>query len=361
MPNSIAILQSAGLYVTAGLLDATRAVSPITNALESFEMEGTKYLTLAYSELPAAEGFKNLDEGFTGTRGAFSMGEVSAYFINTGVKEPVDSTDLWNKNMAKMIANGDTDDWVTSQIKGKLKSEFTGFDAQIIKGVSASAKGFIGLRDSLPVSGSVYTLASDPSADNYALHALNVAGTTNNTASRIYLVRNHAQGVSLRMGGPTGLAGFLNFSDVARQYLTETDSIDGVVKTNEYYLTRATGYLGLSIFGSSEGVGRRFTQRCARVAYNVTADVGKTATEAVLDALIRTLPPENRDNLMFIMTERSGKQVADSKSGNSQVNIMVSSGDAARRTFTSTPDIPTEHRGIPIVYSDQVSNTDAVV
>lgn len=364
MPNAAAILQSAGLVVTGGLLDATRSVAPIANALEAFEMQGTKYLTLSLAALPSADGFKNLDEGFIASRGAFAMGEVQAYFINTGVKEPVDSTDLWNKNNAGMIARGDVDDWVTSQIKAKLKVEWTNIDKQIIKGLSNSLKGFIGLRDALPVSASanVYSLTDTPADDNYVRHALNVGGTTPATGSRIYLIRNHAEGVSLRMGGPTGLAGFLNFGDVARQFADEADAGDGnTVKTNEYYITRATGYLGLSIFGSSEGSTRRFTQRVARVAFNITADPGKTATEAVLDKLIRTIPPESRDNLMFLMSERSGQQVADSKAGNTQVNIMVSSGDAARRSFTSIPDLPESHRGIPIVYSDQIANNDTLV
>jgi len=364
MPNATAILQSAGLVVAAGLLDSTRAVSPIFNALEAFEMMGTSYLTLSFASLPAASGFRNLDEGFIAARGAFAMGKVEAFFMNTGVREPVDSTDLWNSNMAAMIARGDADDWVTSQIKAKLKSEFSNVDAQIIKGLSNSVKGFIGLRDALPVSASasVYGLTDTPADDNYVRHALNVAGTTAGTGSRIYLIRNHAEGVSLRMGGPTGLSGFLNFGDVSRQFADEADTGDSnTVKTNEYYITRATGYLGLAIFGSSEGSARRITQRVARVAFNITADTGKTATETVLDKLIRTIPPESRDNLMFLMSERSGQQVADSKAANTQVNISLAAGDAARRSFTSVPDLPESHRGIPIIYSDQISNTDTLV
>ncbi len=364
MPTSTAILQSAGLVVAAGMLDATRSVAPVFNALEAFEMTGTSYLTLGLSTLPTASGFKNLDEGFSASRGAFSMGKVEAFFLNTGVKEPVDSTDLWNSNMAAMIARGDVDDWVTTQVKARLKAEFTNIDAQIIKGLSNSTKGFIGLRDALPVSAAanVYGMTDTPADDNYVRHALNVAGTTGGTGSRIYLIRNHVQGVSLRMGGPTGLAGFLNFGEVMRQYADEADAGDGnAVKTNEYYITRATGYLGLAIFGSSEGSSRRITQRVARVAFNITADSGKTATETVLDKLIRTIPTESRDNLMFLMSERSGQQVADSKAGNTQVNISLAPGDAARRTFTSIPDLPESHRGIPIVYSDQISNTDTLI
>ncbi len=364
MPTAAEILRKSGLHYQAGILDATRKVAPLFHALQAFEMVGTKYLTLALASLPAPNGFKNLDEGFVASRGAFAMGEVNAHFINTGVKEPVDSTDLWNASNANMIGTGDVDDWVTTQIKGTAKVEFKNVDTQIIKGVSNSTKGFIGLRDALSpaLSANVYALTDSPEDDNYAKHALNAGGSTATTGSRIFLLSSKADGVSLRLGGPTGLAGFLDFGDVTRQYADETDALDAVVKTNEYYIARAKGYVGLAIFGSSEGTNRKFTQRIARCAFNVTAQAGYTASESLLDSLLYTLPPENRDeNLIFVMSGRSGRQVAASKAANTQVNIMVAAGDAARRSFTSTPQMPDNHNGIPIIYSDDIVNNDAIV
>lgn len=364
MPSAAEILRKAGLHFQGGLLDATRKVAPLFAALQAYEMVGTKYLTLARASLPTPNGFKNLDEGFIASRGGYAMGEVNAYFMNTGIKEPVDSTDLWNHLNANMINNGDVDDWVTDQIKGTLKVEFAGIDAQIIKGRSAGAKGFIGLRDSLSpaAAANVYALTDSPEDDNYGRYAINAGGSTATTGSRIYIFRNDAKGVSLRMGGPTGLAGFLNFSEVARQFLDEADAGDSnTVKTNEYYLSRAKGYLGLSIFGSSEGTDRRFTQRIARVIFNVTAQVGFTCTEALLDFALQSFAPEERENLVIVMSGRSGRQLAASKATNTQVNILVDAGDAHRRSFTSTPDMPDQHRGWPIVYSDQIANNDVIV
>lgn len=363
MPKPTDLLFNAGNMIAGALLDSTRAVAPIFNTLDAYDLIGTAYRSVAIGALPSAGGFRHVGEGGVASSASYVFGKVEAARLYPIVEEERSTTDLMNADVAAAVARGEIPDWLTLQMQTKLRVELEYLDKQAIKGLSNDAKGFIGLRDCVDCSAAsnVLSLTEAANAGGYVKSALNVGGTTPATGSRIYLVMMGLNGVCFRVGGPKGLAGFLAFDEVTTHRDKYTDPNDSIEKVREIYHTAAEGYVGLSVFGDSRGTGRSFTQRVLRVAFNVTADVGKTATEAVLDALINSLPPESRGSMAFIMSGRSRRQVRDSKAGNGQVNINLSAGDAAMRTFTTIPDLPDSHRGIPIIESDHIADNDTLI
>lgn len=362
MPTAAQILIGRERQYQGTLFDATRTSAPLFNALEAYEMEGTSFLTMAKTGLPTATGFGRLDEGWTSSQNAYTMGKVEAKFIQMGVKEPVKSTDLYDQAHQKMITARELLAWVPDQIQDRAKVELFNIEKQIIKGASNDADGFVGLKEATPAtSGNKYTAATfAPEADEYTRTAYDAEGSTLATGSSVYLIHSGIRGVNLRMGGPTGLDQFLEFSEVVKQFFP--DPADAT-KTLQYYFSEASGYIGMSIFGSSEGTNRTFYQRCAVRAYNVTADSGKTCTEALLDKLWEMLPPENRSSLMYVMNGRSLRQLRDSKTSSSRVTVMMSPGDAAMNRFTTLPELPETHRGIPIVTvsNEVIPSTETLV
>ncbi len=362
MPTAAQILIGRQRQYQGTLFDSTRVYSPLFNALQAYEMKGTSFLTMAKVGNPSATGFNRLDAGYATGNATYAMGRVNAYFIKIGIKEPVDSTDLYNSEHAEMIASGELLRWEADCIQSRLAVETHHVEKQIIQGLSNDADGFSGLKEATPATaGNIWTAATyAPESDNYVRTAYDAGGTTSGTGSSVYLVSSSMKGVSLRMGGPTGLANFLEFSELRVQSFANASD---ATLTNEYYVSSASGYVGLSIFGSSESTSRAFQQRHVVRAYNLTADSGKTCTEAVLDNLLHMLPPENRENLMFVMNGRSRRQVRDSKAGNSQVQISLAPGDASMRQFTTRAELPETHRGIPIieVMDDVISSTETLV
>jgi len=141
-----------------------------------------------------------------------------------------------------------------------------------------------------------------------------------------------------------------------------SDRNDGSVdRLMPYYAGTADGYIGLDIFGSSEGANRKVPQRVLRMAFNVTADSNATCSEALLDDLMNTMPLENRrNNPLLVMSLRSQKQLAASKM-NSSISIMLSPGDAKSNSFSGSIELPDNHRGIPIIVSDYVADNDAII
>lgn len=364
MPKPSDLLFAAGNALAGSLLDSTRAVAPIFNGLEAYDLIGTAYRSVAIGSLPSAGGFRYVGEGGVASSASYVFGKVEAARLYPVIEEERSQTDLMNADVQQAIANGQVPDWLTLQLQTKLRVELEYLDKQTIKGLSNDAKGFIGLRDCVDCTAASNVLSTTENAagsNNYTKSAINAGGSTANTGSRVYLVMQGLNGVCFRVGGPTGLAGFLAFEPVTIHRDKYTDPLDSVEKVREIYHTAAEGYIGLSVFGDSRGTGRSFTQRVLRVGFNVTEDVGKTCSETFLDAMINSLPPESRGNMAFIMSGRSRRQLRDSKTGNGQVNINLAAGDAAMRTFTTIPDLPDTHRGIPIIESDHIADTDAII
>jgi len=361
MPTASEILAVSRNGFAEGLFLGVRAEAPIVANFEAMPMVGTQYLSIAVVGLAAAQGFLHLNEGMTARRSQIGMGKVDAYRIGLLIKEPKSSTDLWNSQNQSAVGAGLVMDWFSLQSMLAFKSEMVNLERQIINGTGNNAKGFIGLKQatSAALAANVLTTTQDPEDFGFTRHAINAGGSTANTASSIYSVWEDPMGACLRMGGPQGLEGFMGMSEINTVLSSEVDPVDGLTKEQEYYYSTGEGYIGLSINGSSDGTGRAFTQYSVRRAFNVTTQAGFTCTEALLDALIASHPSGSKPNKLY-MSGRSQRQLQADRGTNAQVTVFMSPGDAVSRTMAHRTPLPVEHRGIPIIVSEQIGNTDAI-
>lgn len=357
MPTASEIAQVAGNEYASALLDVLRADSPIFSNLLALPMMGTSFLTLALTGLPTPGGVLDLNQGYVGGKATLTMDKVEAKRFGILVEAPKSSTDLWDRS--NKLANGaQLDfDYMTLQARAALRAELNNIDKLLIYGTALDAKSFPGLKQltSAASTADVLSLSEGPEDGGYIKSAINVTGTTASTASSVYSVCEGAQDVSLRFGGPQGVEGFLSMSQIKEEY--QADPGDSTRK-QPYYLSHGEGYLGLAVFGSSQPkADRKFTQFSVRRAFNITADSGKTLTQAIMDALIESHPDGHKPT-KFLMSKRSQRQLRDDLA--STATVFVNGGDARNSTYTRRPELPRDYDGIPIIASEWIYSNEAI-
>ncbi len=342
------------------LLDGVSRENTVFNSFMALPLIGTQFDSMVISADPTAAGFLARGQGYVRGARTFVKGKVNAARVGFMINEPVSVTDEWNRSAAAAGIGGL--DWLTQCAQGQLMSELALVEQQIFDGTANDALGFLGLKQICSyTSGNVLTYAtSRPEAATngaYTNSVINAGGSTANTADSIYLVRMAENGVNLRIGGENGVAGFLKMSQLKTQY-----GVDAADATREqpYYKSHAEGYIGLSVMGSAEAFAdRKYYQFDVRRIANVTAQVGFTCTEALLDYAMEAFPDGHAPNVIY-MSKRAQRQLRDSRIGQVTQFLMAPGGDAKNAQFTFSQPLPESHRGVPIIATRRISSTQAI-
>lgn len=346
-PTAADLALGAGNPYLAGLITAIAGQTPIFNSFPMFELNGTFIYALALAALPTPTGFIDLNEGMVSTKAQLVVGKIEAKRIGVLIEAAKSSTDLWNE------ANPGRN-WIDIQVKARLLSEIQNLEKTIFLGTANDAKAFYGLKEiTSPVTANTYALTDSP-VFPLTKSLLNVGGTTANTASSVYSVCHGEEDAALYMGGPQGVSGFLNMSEIIEQIQFDPGS---TTKKQRYYLTDGEGMTVLSLMGSSEAyASKKFPQFSVRRACNLTAETGKGCTEAVMDFLMDAHPMGHKPTA-FYMSLRSQKQLRADRIANGTVQLQP--GLTGDRTVRA--DLPTSHRGIPIIICEQaILDTQAI-
>lgn len=348
-PTAADLAAGAGNRYLAGLLMALVAETPLFNSFPAYDMVGTHFMSLALGAVPAAGGFVDLNEGFLSSKVQLVMGRTEAKRLGALIESAKSATDLWNST------HGPEFNWMDIQIKQRLLSEIQNLEKVMVLGTGHDAKGFLGMKQlTPPTTANTLTLTAVPGLP-YTKSFLNVGGTAANTASSVYSVCHGPMDAGLYMGGPGGVAGFLDMSEIVEQY--QADPGDAARK-QKYYLTDGEGYVGLAIMGSSEAAAdRKYAQYSLRRAGNITEDAGKTCTESVLDKLIAMHPAGHKPHV-FYMSARSQLQLLADRIANSTVHVIGGSSPGSK---TVRAELPTEHRGIPIIVCEHAITDDQAI
>lgn len=198
-----------------------------------------------------------------------------------------------------------------------MKAAFFHAEKQLIYGVANDSLGFVGLAAATTL---------DALADTMVVGA---GGTTASTGSSVYLVRTNADGVDC-----TVIAG--NDAKIEKGE-TVVQRVSGeTVGHYPAYFTPITGWLGLQI-GSAYSVGR---------IANLTADSGKGLTDALISEALSRFPASRHPNLL-VMNRRSLMQLQKSRT-------------ATNPTGAPAP-FPQESFGVPIVVTDALTSTEALI
>ena len=191
------------------------------------------------------------------------------------------------------------------------------YESQLLNGtVGGDAAGFSGFADVL-----------DDSDDSMVVNA---GGTTANTASSLYAVRFGEDDV-VGVLGNDGVFGLGESSVIQRVVNPGTDN-----KSFPAYLTPGTGYCGLQVGGAYS-----FGRIC-----NLTADSGKGLTDDLVAELLAEFPASKMPTHL-VTNQRSREQLRKSRT-------------ATNATGAPAPT-PTEVFGIPLVVTDALGNTEALL
>lgn len=214
---------------------------------------------------------------------------------------------------------GGPEAYIAREAARQLKQAFFEYENQIFYGTGNDATGFSGLADDAGLDGIADAMVVD------------ATGSTVGAGSSVWGIR--ATGDLNNVVGILGNEGEIKIGETTTQLMT--DPAD-VTKTLNVYSTPISAYVGMQI-GGAFSVGR---------LGNLTAQAGKTLTDALIASLIAVFPA-NKGPTHLAMSRRSLFQLQASRT-------------ATNATGAPAP-IPQESHGIPIVVTDSVIDTETIL
>ncbi len=196
-----------------------------------------------------------------------------------------------------------------------LKAAMFQAEKQVVGGTNNESAGFTGFEDSADL---------DALADTDTV--VDAGGTTESTASSVYLIRSLDDGCAV-IGGNDGE---IMMGETVSQRLA------GSTGTYPAYYTPVTGWLGLQL-------GAKFD--IVRIC-NLTEDSGKGLTDDLISTALSKFAAARRPNIIA-MSRRSLKQLQQSRT-------------ATNATGAPAP-FPADSFGVPIVTTDGITDTETLL
>jgi len=300
-PNLLDILKRNGSDPLVGLIDETVKAHP-EFAYFARTIKGLNYKTLVRTSLPTV-GFRNVNEGYAATVGQVENRLVECYLM----------TPRWQCDRAVADASEDGPEmFIASEAGAILEASLQFLATQFYYGTASDAnKGFPGL------------IAAYDSTDM----VVDAGGTTASTGSSLWAVRFGEKDTAWVWG----LNGKLGVGDVRIETVLDANSLPYTAYVQELENARP----GLQV-GSKYSVGR---------IKKLTADSGKTLSDALISQLLEKFPAGLGPDAMFCSRRSLGQ--------------LQRSRTATNATGAPAP-IPTESFGVPIFASDAILNTEAL-
>lgn len=290
-----------GSDALVGLIEDVVTVAPEFQVMPVLTRSGTSYKLTRRTALPPS-GFRSVNEGVAGGKSTYVQETKSMYYLDAQLE------------VDEAIVKGDDraiGDVLTDEAAGALESSIITIGSQVYYGVSASAKGFVGLDQQLS-DDTVY------------------AGGTSNTTSA-YLVDLSTRGVHLVVGRD----GRIEMPEWRMQRLTDADG-------NAYmgYVSNISAYMGLNV-GSEHAV------------YRVRGiDETNKLTDALGHKCLKNVPLRRRGgNLRWMMNKTAAYTLQLSRTAVGQ----QAAGGGGAPAFAPAP---TELAGIPIILTDSLVDTE---
>jgi hypothetical protein len=268
---------------------------------------GTEHKYLKETGAPVV-GFRAANDGRENKASADTLVTITLKILDASFAVDKALADAYHKGAEAYIAR---------EGLRHLKAAFAAAEAQLISGTGSDANGFVGLCDAATINAHTDAMVYD------------ATGSTADTGSSVIAIRTNDDGNDCTL--ITGNDGNIVMGDsvVTRLAGSATGFYPG-------YFTPISGWLGLQI-GSAYSVGR---------ICNLTAQNGKTLTDDMISELLALFPASRQPNLL-VMSRRSRKQLQQSRT-------------ATNATGAPAP-IPTEAFGVPIIVTDGMPNTQAIL
>lgn len=303
-----------GSDAAVGLIDEVNTFAPEIRELRGRGIMGTNYKYTKKVANPAGPAFRNINEGSDIVSSAYEQTDGSCFFMDAQMQ--VDEA-LVKQGLAEGLSFGGI---LARQASDVMAQKAINIGNQFYNGVSADAKGFTGL-------------LANYDAVNCLVKA---GGTTASVQTSAWIVWNDPQGLHWVFGNNTAI----EVAQWQRQQVKDANN-----KALMAWVNNASGYIGLS-FGHSRSV--------IRIA-NCEDATNKALTDVVIANALTKIPlsMQGNGNLKIFMNVKARYQLQKSRS---VVNIGSSTGGSLVMAPT-----PTEAFGIPIIATDSIGNTEAVV
>jgi hypothetical protein len=319
LPNLLDLAKLKGHDKVVGLLEEVETSAPEVFAIPARTIRGTNYKIAARSAYPST-GFRDANEGWDPGKSTYFNRLIECKIFGGVIQAD------------KAVAQADEDGveaFRSREARGVTASAIIDLGAQTINGTSTDSKGFPGL-------GELYAaLKTERTALGLAAIEVDADGSTASTGSKVYMIRTGDQGVQYVFGG----GNVFDLAPWTEQQVTLNS------KQMPAYVSDLTGWVGLQA-ASISSIGRIF---------DLTADNGKTLTDAKLWDLWHKFPMSMKPNLI-LMSRRSSQQLQSSRT----VVINANGNQRGGNNVENVPSPATDFAGIPIVVTDSIGITDAL-
>ena len=304
LPTLLDIAKSTGSDGIAGLIEEVIRFVPEVQDGAARTIKGTQFKTTVRTGIPSGSGFRSANEGSAPAKSTYEQRLFDCFIV--------DRPWLCDKAVADAHEDG-APAFIGAEAVAVVQAQLIELGRQFYDGVSNSTKGHPGLK-------AMYD------AGNMTVDA---AGTTANTGSSVWAITWGEQGAQWLYGNGSNA---LQMTEVKEVVLPdENDATKILTKYHQQLLA----WVGLKL-GNLKTVGR---------IKNLTADAGKTLTDARLRALVALYPIGYKPDAIYL-TPRSMTQLI-----NSRTATTVDGHEVPK---------PTMFDGIKLVETNSILDTEAI-
>lgn len=294
-----------------GLIDENRNAAPELNVIPMRIIPGITFKTSIRTGF-ATTGFRQVNGGWTPSKSLYDQRTVSCYPFGGVVQ--IDK--------ALVVQSADTiENLEMAEASSVMQSALLQLGLQIFGGVTTDANGFPGIKAYLPKGG---------------VMTYDATGSTAATASSVYALKLGNRDLTLVGGNNTTFA----LDPFVDQQIQDANS-----KWLPGRVSSLNSWIGLQI---------SHQYSCGRIC-NLTAQAGKSLTDAMLAELLALFPINSRPDVI-VMSRRSRKQLQQQRT----VTLYTGMGAKLDGSSGVVAPTPTDYEGIPIIATDSIGNADAI-
>lgn len=311
----------------SALIESVATYAPELTVFPSEVIQDTEFDTLDRTELPAT-AFTNANEGVAPGKSKYKVRKHQCFIFRGAVLADKAVADAFN------LKRG-AGRYQAIESEGVGRSAMIEIGSQIFYGTDVDSKGFPGLQ----AIWAAHTAALAAAGQAANALGVNATGTTANEATSVYAVKFGDQFCKLMFGGNK----VLNLPPFREQSVTDANG-----GQYDAYVSNMVSWIGLQC-ANPWSVGR---------IYNLTAQAGKGLTDSLLSDLMAKFPVGFTPDAIF-MTRKARKQLQDDRSA--KVSLQGNGKTGTIGGGAGTAPTPTDYEGIPIIATDSLSNTEAIV
>jgi hypothetical protein len=294
------------------LIEENLNVAPEARLLPAMTIPGTTYDTLIRTNFPKPS-FRAVNEGTDTVKSTYANKLVQCFYLDGQLEMDVAA--------ARADARGETHA-LEMEASGIVQGALQKIGTQIWYGVNTTFGG-----DAKGFPGAVAVVDSSL--------VLDAGGTTDNTATSIYGLKLGERFVNLVFGQ----GNVFTLGQWRTQFVTRSS------KEYEAWKNALNGYIGVQ-WVHKYAVGR---------IKKITADSGKTATDALIGQWLAKFPVGLRPDVLF-MSRRTAYQLQSARSATSITNASPKGGTG----MDIWAPQPESSNGIPIVITDSIVETETL-